>query len=517
MANQTTNLGLPLTLHGHVAMSQALTVAFKTLDFTLGGAGAFLGKSGVTPNLGLPLNFQGPGTMAESVRTAFKILDARIGGSNAFAAVPWVTPNLGLSMILQGHVAIRLAVADAFKKIDTAISGGSAPVLSLAANRGIVPSVGVGTGVTGAGSGPQMQRQYTRVFGNSGSRFKMRFWNVTPGGTNSTTLVNGPCTITMRGAVRVNGSAPVPWTVSAARDVVIAPGAIIETDWINIPFTTGQVLTHNDLFSVSPSIASWPGSTLRSFNASDRQEYGTGLTDRTLTDWTTGTDIHPGYTVHPWLDIITESIPGRPSILLVGDSITSGGSEDGTDGAPVKEYRGYAMAGMGADYSWMNGGCAGLKMIEAISYTGAVQPQYPNRLGIYANRGMTHCYMPLGTNDSQSLTGASAYMAMLADAKAKVEALGMKLIVTTLLPRTNAGNTAEYSAGSAASFEAIRQAIFSSGILYFDAWLYARNAGNTALWRTDLGTPTADGIHPTAAVHAAIETQFRAALPALFA
>ncbi|MDB5847463.1 MAG: hypothetical protein JWP29_1215 [Rhodoferax sp.] len=471
-----------------------------------GGVGSISVLISGTPGVG--------NTLTASFPSGVGTVKWQSGVSGVWTDIPGATSLAYLQTTTDAGKGLR-PIATSYAPFGSPVAVPGTPVfLAQAANRGTLNDVGVGTGVTGAGTVPQMQRRYSKVFGNSGTRFKLRFINRTASGTAQG---NGNSTITLRGGVMVTGmSAPVAWTVSGARDVVIAPGAIVETDWINQPFTKGQTLTHIDLFSLSPSIATFPGSSLRSFNAADRQEYGTGLVDKTLTDWTSGAVIHQGYTVHPWADVITEVASPSPSVLVLADSIGSGGSEDGAVGSPVKEFRGYLMSALGNNYSWVNSGQAGLKMIEAVNYTGASVNQYPDRLGQFANRGFTHCIMALGTNDSQSLTGASAFMAMVADAKAKVEALGMKLVLVTLLPRTNVGNTAEYSAGSAASFEAIRQAIIASGIPYFDAWLYARDPATPALWRADLGTPTnGDGLHPLAPIHAAIASALSAALPAL--
>jgi hypothetical protein len=204
---------------------------------------------------------------------------------------------------------------------------------------------------------------------------------------------------------------------------------------------------------------------------------------------------------------------GQPVVAVVynGDSIFAGqGDTDSGQGYMGYAARGLFAAGIPSTRRAQGG------MLASEWGTEARRLKWFTGIG-----GCTHMLCDLGTNDITAAVSLSTLQASHQTIAAAATFRGIKYVPCTLLPRTDAANTTARSGDTAAliqlraDFNAwIRTNPFGNG--YFDADAVARDAGNPNLWRTDLGTPTADGLHPATVVHTALGTALAAAAPTLF-
>lgn len=368
-----------------------------------------------------------------------------------------------------------------------------------------VPATGTGR----TGSDTQMQRRHRWTAVRGANRVKFRYSNQYANGGG---IGNGLGTLTLRAGLRISGANIVPITFSGARDVVIAPGATVESDWVSATLVAGMSYSDYAWVRFDSAQTAWPGAPVRASESDEYQEWGTSLADRTLTDWSTGTRYSVPAMFVP-LDIVTDTPQTGPSILLLGDSISSAGSNDTTTGS----WYGYVQRSLAASYPWSNIGASGLA-VSTVAYS-----QRATRIDRFAGRGFTHCLCPLSTNDIGGNVGFAQHMSNFGVLKGALDAIGVKLIPFTPPPRTNATNDAVNASGGAEQWTKIQQVrdamIANNGVGYgyFDLNAVWRDSANVNLWRTDLGSPTTDGIHPSTALHTAAVTALTAALPTLLA
>ncbi len=193
---------------------------------------------------------------------------------------------------------------------------------------------------------------------------------------------------------------------------------------------------------------------------------------------------------------------GTPTVTqrigFFGDSITSGSDDwPTTDNVIGMAQRGAQAAGT----PWVSASTEG--------YAYVVMPSGSNarRFTLFPFRGCSHVISFLGVNDVRSGQTAAQIMANMMSVKAELDALGVKLIISTIWPNTNAANTAEASAGLWARLNAINELIRTNngvGYGHFDLNALVRDSTDPNLWAAPGGG--ADGTHPPAAHHATVAT-----------
>lgn len=200
--------------------------------------------------------------------------------------------------------------------------------------------------------------------------------------------------------------------------------------------------------------------------------------------------------------------PTGHRLYIVGNSITSGSAD--TAGANVIGFAQRAAQASGLPWA--------IASQEGYSWTRLAQAG-PRARTLSAAAGATIALCFLNTNDIASGRTSAQIRADMQSFKTALEPFGItKLIVSTCFPRTNAANDAESGAGTWTRLNQLNADIRAGngiGDGFFDINLYTRSAGNNNLWRSDLGVPTADGIHPYPVIHNVLTTELTAYINAM--
>lgn len=399
-----------------------------------------------------------------------------------------------------------------------AVGGGdvrAAHAPTLVATRTGFPSRTVSnTGTTGGGTATQYQQSQSALLTTPARYVTLRFTNLINNSGMLSQLDNGLASLTLRTAIQLSSGLPIPAYLASdgvTRDVVIAPGASVDL----ICDLGSELVVPSRLWIIARGTfasipARWPTTDILMTRSDEFNEFGTALTDRSTARWTSGTRT-TNYSILPPVAIFASLATPAKSVLILGDSISSAGNNDSTFGDGV----GYVQRALNTTprIAWSDDGAAGMTLSAFI----ASSAQKTLRIGTLAGSGATHILCPLGTND---LSGGSTAAQLQTNMQAlQAYATGLKVIPCTLPPRTNPANDAKYGADSAnvwtyrQTYNAwVRTNPFGYG--YFDTAAYFED-GTTSLWRTDLGTPTDDGIHPNTVLHNAATTALAAALPSL--
>lgn len=208
---------------------------------------------------------------------------------------------------------------------------------------------------------------------------------------------------------------------------------------------------------------------------------------------------------------------GTPTVAkrgwFIGDSITTGSADAAGSGTIGFAQRGFQAANI----PWAVSATEGATWVNIPAGSDARRFLLSSSAG--ANLFMTF----LGVNDIRSGRTSAEVRAAMQSLKDDLVALygpGAKLIVSTIWPVTNAANDAEEAASPGVwtrlnQMNADIRANNGIGDGYFDINMIARDPTNNNLWRTDLGTPHSDGVHPSAVIHTAVATELTAFLNAL--
>jgi lysophospholipase L1-like esterase len=244
---------------------------------------------------------------------------------------------------------------------------------------------------------------------------------------------------------------------------------------------------------------------------------GTGLTDRTGNGFLA--NLNPSnFAFAPPVAIKAIPLQGsnRPRFLIVGDSIASGGGNDGAETIRGTRFTGWLQRALNDQYAWSNYGMAGQSLIGLDGESIAVRAM---RDSVAFGHGITHAVQCLGTNDTASSATPEETVARLAALVERLRLAGIRSILVTVAPRTNAANTSEALAGYYAKRAGINAGIVALaatlGLPLFDISALWTDSTNPILWRTDLGSPTTDGVHPGPVLHTLAKDAFVTALPTL--
>lgn len=331
--------------------------------------------------------------------------------------------------------------------------------------------------------------------------------------TSPSVLEAGEYSLTLKAALRI-GSTVYPISFSSGRTATVAPDAILESLPLNvsIPNNTTAYLRWFIEFSTAP--VNWPLGTRYNTNPG-WQEFGTSLTDIVDSNtprYTAGTNmaVLPPYQ-------ITGKTARKLAFEIMGDSASADGSNDS-----FAYNTGWSQKGLhAAQIPFVTNGASGNSLAIQIESWGSTAAQQARRKLVRANGAISHVLCGLCTNDFASGATDAQVLARLATLKTQMDAIGVKVIPVTSMPRTNPANNAKYSADSVnlwtyrRNFNDAIRANNGVGYGYFDSALYTQDPGNIDLWRTDLGTPTSDGIHPSSAVHSAMSNAFQTFLSQL--
>lgn len=381
----------------------------------------------------------------------------------------------------------------------------------LVANRIGQPSRTVANG----GAVTQAQEWHSVLLTAPARYLDITFGNFISNSSSLSQLDLGLAQLTLRMGVRRSTGTVAPGYLpgTTTRDMVLAPGdyGIFQVD-LGAEYAVGTRLWLKVLGTYASAPANWAATDVIMSRGDEFNEFGNALTDRTLaTSWSGGSR-STNYSVLSPVSVVARTANASAlAVGIFGDSITAAGNNDGTFG----DYIGWAQRGLAASASAVVMGAQGMTL-------GALIGSATQRTRRLTGMRLTHVLCTLGTNDLSGGTTDTQMLANLETFKGYLDPLGIKLIPATLPPRTNASNNAKYGPDSASvwarriSYNASIRSNNGVGYGYFDAAAHMQDGTSTDLWRTDLGTPTSDGIHPSTVVHTAVAAAFAAAIPTLF-
>jgi hypothetical protein len=202
-------------------------------------------------------------------------------------------------------------------------------------------------------------------------------------------------------------------------------------------------------------------------------------------------------------------------LQFVGDSNMSGRGDAPVNGGNA--YLGWnARGAVAAGIGWTRTSLSGQTWSDFLT------PERQVRR-MYASEGATHVLCNYSTNDITGGATLSDLQSRATTVAAMVHECGLKFVLCTIFPRTDAANSGGfYGSDTATQVQLVRD---------YNAWVRTRPFGDTIFdlskyavdpaaidrWRSDLGTPTTDGLHPAPVIHAACASGFAADLPTILA
>ena len=375
-----------------------------------------------------------------------------------------------------------------------------ASVEAQVASRAALPQTFVAQ--TGGTAGKQAQQEMKIDIYNACSNLIFRWANVTCN-VSPSVLDAGEYGFTIKAALRV-GSTVYPLSFDTGRTKHVDPDGLIETLPLNTSFPAGTSAYLRWLIDFDTAPVNWPLGTR--YNTTGWSQFGNALTD--IVDTTT-----PIYALPANMAVLPPyQITGKTARNLAFEIMGDSASADGANDAYAYNTGWSQRALHAAQIPFITNGASGNSLAIQIESWGSTAAQQARRKLTRANSAISHVLCGLCTNDFASGATDAQVLARLATLKTQMDALGIKTIPVTSMPRTNPANNAKYGADSVnlwtyrRNFNDAIRANNGVGYGYFDSALYTQDPGNIDLWRTDLGTPTNDGIHPEPAIHTAMAT-----------
>lgn len=313
-------------------------------------------------------------------------------------------------------------------------------------------------------------------------------------------LEAGHAPYNLKAAVKYGG-VTYPLSFPSGRIARVLPNEVVASLPLNLVVAAGDNIEVRWYIDYDTAPSAWPVSTRYS---DGWNEFGANLTDRIDTTQTLYQQNGVPMFVLPPFQILGDSGYFK-SVEIVGDSISVGGSAD-----TYATKFGYLQRGLvdaGIPYI-ENGGASGtLQNMLETGYGTTPAQKARRRIAHHGDRTVSHVFCGVisadlanGRTDTEILNYLNAY-------KAELDPQGIKLIPFTILPRTNAANNAKVNTDSAMvwtyiqNINATLRANNGVGYGLMDVNKIARDPNNVNLWRTDLGPPANDGIHPEAVIH----------------
>lgn len=312
--------------------------------------------------------------------------------------------------------------------------------------------------------------------------------------------------ITVRAAVYYN-STYYPLRFHGVRDAVINPGAIVESDPMGIDIPAGTTFYIMTYITVASAGMKWGLNTLFARGGAYGEEYVPSATPTDLS--TTGGFTASGNVIgYGPLQVMSRNTNSNPFVAIIGDSIADGTGDTGTSDGSA-----------GAERGWITRALIPNFPIQVLAQPGAQASQFTfnnmaHRMGMMGDAEVA--IVAYGANDLGGNKTFSQLQASLQYIYDYCAARGMRVFGATITPKTSstdsfatlANQTKTYSGATETVRTQINDWIRTTPTPltgYFEAADAAESARNSGLWRVDLGAPTADGLHPTSAVCAAMQ------------
>ena len=283
------------------------------------------------------------------------------------------------------------------------------------------------------------------------------------------------------------------FTFSGASTVSVAGGQIIESDPITVSRSAYQAFEIRRLHRYATAPANFPANHHVIGAGREINEWGNGITDKTVSGSLTFARPLGSFDPIPLLAVKGTAPGGNTKVVCIsGDSISSDNSND----TNLPMYTGYANIGLtDANIPTINIGISGQSLNGLLNTTNSA-----TNMAIYKQlmqiAGVTYLYCPLDSNDwASGQTDTQLYNNQLV-LKAILDPIGVKLVPATAQPRTNSGNTT-YNGTETNTFT--RRAAYNAtiksnngvGYGYYDLAAVTQDATNNNLWRSDVLTVTA--------------------------
>ena len=294
--------------------------------------------------------------------------------------------------------------------------------------------------------------------------------------------------VTVKAAIEIN-SVVYPLFIRGSRTAVLAAGGAVLTDPFAYRFTSGDAV----FLRVNATVTSgdkWPRWAFFS-NSVDQFETGSDMVDSgTLT----GTN---GYSYRASGFYARPTTANQAAVAVIGDSIAAGsGGNTWMNGFIQRAFGG----NYGKSVPHAFAGASGETIANWIDQTKTIY-----RLGIL--RGCTSALVQLGINDVSNSRTSTQIQNDLLTLYARLQTLGINRIYqTTITPRsTSTDSWATVNNQTAHANNAARVTVNNwirantAGITgYFEIADLVESARDSGLWKASY---TADGVHPTDAVH----------------
>lgn len=389
------------------------------------------------------------------------------------------------------------------------------PLAPIASRASIAENLVANTGVAGGGTATQFQGRgaHTILANGTFDTIVMRFANLA-----GDPLANGLDAVTLRVGVKMSsGSFYAAYWANGTRAIVLQPGDVADCTVRVPPVGRGERFLTSRFGTFASAIVNWPGTMISNFASDEPVEFGTALTDKTVSGAFFGNPATPMMFLPCAIMGHVAGTPG-PSVLIDGNGVIALGQDDGGETNSV-HLNGFAQRGLqAANIPWAVLGNQGMTN-ASIQGAASINLRYGPLVGC----GYTHAL--IGGSDvfgNPARTAAQAYGDVVSIGT-KLAAIGIKAVIQAPCPRTNATNDGIFASQDDANvwperLNYINLLVANNGVGYgvfrFDQ--SCSGGGDPNLWRTDLGPYNLNGSHPTPAIHTQAKNDLVAAAPTLF-
>ena len=366
------------------------------------------------------------------------------------------------------------------------------------------------------------------------------------GGNSSTSLVAFKLQASLEYPI---GGTLYPLTFAGQDEITLNPGDAAWSDSVTVSIPAGaqyRIRTDREHIGVGASYNQLANCLISSASSPGKQDHATSGSDNTVhkSRGQGGTYSNFSGTTFTYTATLVEGVPalpGKKSALILGDSI-SRGSGDTKTSAPLQQGDwlngtsptalypnlgnvGWVETSIGDSYPYHSMAVPSRQVVTSAVNITNLGPQFD----AMDQCPPTHVVLALGVND---LMLARTPAQVLGDLIAAVTMIknrfpGCKVYVSTITPVTN--TTDAYATGANQTFTGtppaggsvtwsnfngtddttgrrllnsnIRSGAVTGSDGVIDVAMSVEDASDPRKWRTDLGVPTVDGVHPQAVLH----------------
>lgn len=322
-----------------------------------------------------------------------------------------------------------------------------------------------------------------------------KWCNFRPENGSPSRLLAGEYPYTVKAAIVYN-NINYPIGFASGRTASVPPDGLIASLPLSLSLPAGTEIELRWLIEFETAPAQWPASTRYNMrwnyfgvNANDDVD-GTGRAYNAETR----------FMVLPPYQIVGNASGHKKAVEIMGDSISSDGSDDGFLDDSGYTQRGLVTAGI----PFTNNGASGNSLIFQLESWASTPEMKARRLKAHADKAVSHVICGLCINDFASGATDASILGHLSQLKTILDQDGIKLIPITCYPWTNGANNAAPNPNVWARRRNLNNTLrANNGVGYglLDIASVCQDPNNIDLWRTDLGTPTTDGVHPRGIIH----------------